>query len=133
MSRMVNGSANAAASDPSLALLTDLYQLTMAYGYWKTGTAVREAVFHVHFRRPPFAGGFAIACGLAAVLDYVRDLSFSDGDLEYLAQLTGADGQPLFDRGFCDYLPVCGPSELRRSRRKSADRLVPLDSLRRMP
>jgi nicotinate phosphoribosyltransferase len=26
----------------SLALLTDLYQLTMAYGYWKTGEAERE-------------------------------------------------------------------------------------------
>ena len=41
----------------SLALLTDLYQLTMACGYWKAGTADREAVFHLTFRRPPFGGG----------------------------------------------------------------------------
>ena len=40
----------------SLALLTDLYQLTMAAGYWKAGHAEREAVFHLTFRRPPFAG-----------------------------------------------------------------------------
>jgi len=34
----------------SLTLLTDLYQLTMAYGYWKHGIAEREAVFHLFFR-----------------------------------------------------------------------------------
>ena len=48
----------------SLALLTDLYQLTMACGYWKSGVAEREAVFHLTFRRSPFQGGYAIAAGL---------------------------------------------------------------------
>ena len=38
----------------SLALVTDLYQLTMAYGYWKEGIAEREAVFHQFFRQAPF-------------------------------------------------------------------------------
>ena len=47
----------------SLSLLTDLYQLTMAYGYWKSGKGDREAVFHLFFRKNPFKGGFAIACG----------------------------------------------------------------------
>ena len=42
-----------------LALLTDLYQLTMASGYWKSGQADREAVFHLTFRRAPFGGGYA--------------------------------------------------------------------------
>ncbi len=45
----------------SLALLTDLYQLTMAYGYWKTRRTDDEAVFHLFFRKPPcpvaFRGG----------------------------------------------------------------------------
>ena len=41
----------------SLALLTDLYLLTMAYGYWKLGRSEQEAVFHLFFRKPPFAGG----------------------------------------------------------------------------
>ena len=45
----------------SLALLTDLYQLTMAYGYWKLGTADKEAVFHLSFRKNPFAGGYSVA------------------------------------------------------------------------
>ena len=49
----------------SLALLTDLYELTMAYGYWRSGTHTKEAVFVHHFRKPPFGSGFTVACGLA--------------------------------------------------------------------
>jgi nicotinate phosphoribosyltransferase len=41
----------------SLSLLTDLYQVTMAYGYWKLGRAERESVFHLFFRNNPFKGG----------------------------------------------------------------------------
>jgi nicotinate phosphoribosyltransferase len=87
-----------------LALLTDLYQLTMAYGYWKTGRAEREAVFHLFFRRPPFAGGYAVAAGLAPVLEFIDSFRFDASDLDYLATLTGNNGEPLFDRGFLDYL-----------------------------
>ena len=54
----------------SLALLTDLYQLTMAYGYWKTGVAEREGVFHLFFRKHPFQGGYTVAAGLEQVLDF---------------------------------------------------------------
>src|SRR5678815_3553414 len=88
----------------SLALLTDLYQLTMAYGYWKLGRADREAVFHASFRKPPFDSGFTIACGLGAVIDYVRNFSFAPDDLDYLATLTGHDAKPLFESAFLDYL-----------------------------
>src|SRR5437764_9359466 len=94
MSMMVN------VFNPSLALLTDLYELTMAYGYWKNGLADREAVFHLAFRKPPFEGGYAIACGLSSAIDYVKKLQFGDGDLAYLAQQQGNDGKPLFDRAF---------------------------------
>ena len=45
----------------SLALLTDLYQLTMAYGYWKLGRAEQQAVFHLFFRTPPFGSGYTLA------------------------------------------------------------------------
>jgi len=54
---------------PSLALLTDLYQLTMAYGYWRAGLHEREAVFHLYFRKAPFEGGYAVAAGLALAVD----------------------------------------------------------------
>src|SRR4051812_5857006 len=88
----------------SLALLTDLYQLTMAYGYWKLGRAEQEAVFHLSFRKNPFHGGYSVACGLHDAIDYLSALRFDAEDLEYLATLRGNDGRPLFDRGFLDYL-----------------------------
>ncbi|MDP7302143.1 MAG: nicotinate phosphoribosyltransferase, partial [Pirellulaceae bacterium] len=87
-----------------LALLTDLYQLTMAYGYWKTGRAEREAVFHLFFRKNPFKGGYTIATGLQYVMDYLDSFQFSADDVQYLAGLEGNDGQPLFERGFLEYL-----------------------------
>jgi nicotinate phosphoribosyltransferase len=62
----------------SLALLTDLYQLTMAYGYWKTGMADREACFHLTFRKPPFAGG---AHAWGSPPPSLRQAQFGDGDL----------------------------------------------------
>lgn len=89
---------------PSLAMLTDLYQLTMAYGYWKTGRINDEAVFHLFFRNNPFNGGWAVACGLEHVVDLLNSFSFSTSDLEYLGSLTGNDEQPLFETAFLDYL-----------------------------
>jgi nicotinate phosphoribosyltransferase len=88
----------------SLALLTDLYQLTMAYGYWKSGTAERQAVFHLFFRRHPFKGGFTVSCGQQPALDYLEAFRFDAADVEYLRRLTGNDGQPLFEAGFLDAL-----------------------------
>jgi nicotinate phosphoribosyltransferase len=88
----------------SLALLTDLYQLTMAYGYWKSGTAEKQACFHLAFRRNPFGGGFAVACGLAPAIEYVESLRFAEDDLDYLSGLQGNDGRPLFEPGFLDHL-----------------------------
>src|SRR4051812_32123021 len=88
----------------SLALLTDLYELTMAYGYWKLGMADRQAVFNLTFRHNPFDSGFSISCGLHDVIDYLQHLRFDAEDAEYLASLRGNDGKPLFERGFLDYL-----------------------------
>jgi nicotinate phosphoribosyltransferase len=88
----------------SLALLTDLYQLTMAYGYWKTGEAERESVFHLSFRRHPFGGAYAIWAGLGPALEYLQGLGFEADDLAYLATLRGNDGRPLFEAAFLDYL-----------------------------
>jgi nicotinate phosphoribosyltransferase len=89
---------------PSLALLTDLYQLTMAYGYWKTGTADKESVFHLFFRRNPFGGGYAVACGLHRAIELLEQLRFEPDDLDYLAGLAGNDGRPLFEPAFLEYL-----------------------------
>jgi len=89
---------------PSLALLTDLYQLTMAYGYWKLGRADDQSVFHLFFRKAPFGSGYAIAAGLEYAIEVLRDLRFDREDCEYLLSLTGNDGKPLFEKGFVDAL-----------------------------
>jgi nicotinate phosphoribosyltransferase len=86
------------------ALLTDLYQLTMAYGYWNTGTHEKEAVFHLFFRKAPFRSGYTIAAGLADAIDWLRTLRFDDVDLTYLATLTGNNERPLFEPAFLEYL-----------------------------
>jgi nicotinate phosphoribosyltransferase len=74
-----------------LALLTDLYQLTMAYGYWKAGKADQESVFLLFFRKNPFAGGFTLTAGLADAVKFLREFRFRANDLAYLAELRGRD------------------------------------------
>ncbi|MCE5318979.1 MAG: nicotinate phosphoribosyltransferase [Parachlamydia sp.] len=88
----------------SLALLTDLYQLTMSYGYWKTGLDKKEAVFHLFFRRHPFHGGFTIAAGLEWAIQYLEHFKFDSSDIGYLATLKNASGGALFESAFLDYL-----------------------------
>ncbi len=88
----------------SLSLLTDLYQLTMAYGYWKSGRPEKEAVFHLYFRRNPFKGGFTVACGLQSAIDYLSEVAFTPDDIAYLKTLQGNDGKALFESEFLDYL-----------------------------
>src|SRR3954469_13128794 len=88
----------------SLGLLTDLYQLTMAYGYWKLGRSDLETAFHLIFRNNPFDGGFSVACGLASAVEYLTGFHFESDDLTYLATLKGNDEKPLFDPAFLDFL-----------------------------
>lgn len=83
---------------------TDLYQLTMAYGYWKKGMHKRRACFNLFFRKHPFKGGYTVAAGLALVIDYLQKLSFSAEEVQYLGSLRGADGQSLFSESFLHYL-----------------------------
>jgi nicotinate phosphoribosyltransferase len=85
-------------------LLTDLYQLTMAAGYFHAGRAERESVFHLFFRRLPFEGGYAVAAGLGDVVEWLREFRFETEDLEWLATVPGRDGRPLFTPAFLDWL-----------------------------
>ncbi len=86
------------------ALLTDFYQLTMAYGYWRLGMAEREAAFHLFYRRYPFKGNYVICCGLDRVIDYLNNWHFSEEDLSYLQTLADVQGKALFSTDFLDYL-----------------------------
>jgi nicotinate phosphoribosyltransferase len=99
-----------AVHPPSLALLTDLYQLTMACGYWRRGLADREAVFHLTFRANPFRGGFTVAAGLATAIGYLENQRFTQSDTDYLATLHGNDGRPLFDAEFLATLRELRPA-----------------------
>ncbi len=99
----MTGSSNLLYGQP-LALLTDLYQLTMVYGYWKAGILEREAVFHLNFRKWPFKGGFAIAAGLETAALFLQNFRFSKSDLDYLSSLQDARGSPLFEKGFLHFL-----------------------------
>src|SRR3984957_10189371 len=85
-------------------LLTDLYQLTMAYGYWKERMLEHEAIFHLSFRQEPFKGGYAIACGLSDAIDFLQNFEFQPDDLAYLEELRGSDDVRLFEPKFLDYL-----------------------------
>ncbi len=85
---------------PSAALVTDLYQLTMAYGYWRHGMAEKEGVFHLSFRSNPFGGGYTVAAGQGLVAGLLEDFRFDPEDLAYLATLSGSDGELLFPGPF---------------------------------
>lgn len=88
----------------SLALLTDYYEITMAYGYWKSGMAERQAAFHISFRENPFGSGFTVACGLERVLEYLSDFAFDASDLEYLGGIRDRKGNRMLEPEFLSYL-----------------------------
>ena len=82
----------------NLTMMTDLYQLTMMYGYYRTNTHRKQAVFDMFFRKPSEYSAYAIAAGLEQVIDYIKNLNFEEEDIQYLDSLN------LFDRGFLDQL-----------------------------
>src|SRR6266511_6481284 len=86
------------------ALTTDLYEVTMACGYWNAGLSDHEAAFHVTFRENPFDGEFTVACGVATAIDFLRAFHFDETEIAYLDSQCGNDGKPLFASGFLDYL-----------------------------
>ncbi len=88
----------------SAALRTDLYQLTMAYSYWKSGKDRDEAIFHLYFRENPFNGGYTIAAGLEEAVAYLESLRFGEDDLRFLATVRGNDRGRLFPDEFLRYL-----------------------------
>ena len=81
----------------NLTLLTDLYELTMMQGYFKTGNN-RTVIFDAFNRKNPCDAVYTISCGLDQVIDYIKNLHFSYDDIMYLKSLN------LFDTDFLDYL-----------------------------
>lgn len=81
-------------------LFTDLYELTMAQGYWAAGQHEDTAVFHLSYRDAPPGAHAVLACGQADIADWLADWRATPDDLAYLRGLTGNDGQPLFRHDF---------------------------------
>jgi nicotinate phosphoribosyltransferase len=76
----------------------------MAYGYWKSASAEKEAVFNLFFRENPFQGGYAVACGLSTMIEYLDGFRFESTDIDYLSTLRGNDNKTLFEPDFLDTL-----------------------------
>ena len=79
-------------------MMTDLYQLTMMYGYFKHGMAENEAVFDLFYRTPMPNSEYAVMAGIQSVVEYINNLRFDQEDVEYLRTLN------LFDDAFLDML-----------------------------
>jgi len=79
-------------------MLCDFYEFTMAAGYFSEGIHRRNVYFDVIFRNVPDKGGFAIAAGLEQVIDFIKDLHFTDDNISYLRS------KKLFNEDFLSYL-----------------------------
>ncbi|XP_075405306.1 nicotinate phosphoribosyltransferase isoform X2 [Tenrec ecaudatus] len=77
-------------------LLTDLYQATMALGYWRAGRAREVAEFELFFRRCPFGGAFTLAAGLRDCVRFLRTFRLRDADVQFLASVLPPDTEPAF-------------------------------------
>ncbi len=84
--------------DLNMTMLCDFYELTMSQGYFSHGYRDRITYFDVFFRQVPDNGGFAIAAGLAQMIDYIEDLHFDPDDIAYLRS------RNQFSEEFLDYL-----------------------------
>lgn len=86
----------------NLTMMTDLYQLTMMYGYFKSGMTKNQAVFDMFFRRLRANSAYCIMAGTDSLIEYINNLHFTQDDIDYLRTLD------LFDEDFLKTL-----SELR--------------------
>ena len=82
----------------NISMMMDLYEVTMAYGYFVDGDIDRRVAFDVFYRKNPDQGGFAVFAGLEQVIEYVEGLHFEADDIAYFRSLN------LFSEEFLDYL-----------------------------
>ncbi|XP_076662333.1 nicotinate phosphoribosyltransferase isoform X2 [Halictus rubicundus] len=89
-------------------LLTDLYQITMAYAYWKSGKVNDHAVFDLYFRKNPFQGEFTIFAGLEECIKFLEKFKYSSSDIKYLKSTMPSS----VDQRFFDYLKDLTPKDV---------------------
>lgn len=86
------------SSERNITLVMDFYELTMSYNYFKLGKSEDVVYFDMFFRRNPDNGGFVIFAGLQQLIEAIKDMRFTDADIEYLRGLN------KFDNEFFEYL-----------------------------
>lgn len=84
--------------DRKLSMLMDFYELTMANGYFSNGMKDDIVFFDVFFRKNPDGAGFSIVAGLEQIIQYINELKFTEGDIDYLRN------KSLFKEEFLQYL-----------------------------
>ena len=89
-------------------MLMDFYELTMGNGYFLCGKKDTISYFDIFFRNIPDGGGFAIAAGLEQIVDYIKNLNFSEEDIEYLRGKGCFSeeiyrGHLCYSRGYADF------------------------------
>ncbi|MBS4539569.1 nicotinate phosphoribosyltransferase [Clostridium sp. D2Q-11] len=82
----------------NLTMLADFYEVTMANGYFEHGLKDKIAYFDMFFRKIPDGGGFAIMAGVEQLIEYLKNLEFTEEDIEYFRN------KKIFSDKFLDYL-----------------------------
>lgn len=85
-------------AERNLTLLTDFYEITMAGGYFENGFKDKIAYFDMFYRKNPDKGGFAIMAGVEQMVDYLKNLKFTDEDIEFLRS------KKIFSEEFLEYM-----------------------------
>ncbi len=85
-------------STRNISMMMDLYEMTMANGYFANSDTQPRVIFDIFYRKNPDGGGFAIFAGLEQILEYIENMHFTEQDIEYFASLK------LFSQEFLNYL-----------------------------
>ncbi|KAL8160459.1 hypothetical protein V2J09_001996 [Rumex salicifolius] len=96
----VDGAIPAPTNPMVTPLLTDLYQFTMAYAYWKAGKHNDHAVFDLFFRKSPFGGEYTVFAGLEECIRYIANFKFTDEEISYVRCALPGN----CEEGFFEYL-----------------------------
>lgn len=68
----------------NIAMMTDFYEFTMGYAYYKAGRKDEIAVFDAFYRKNPFKTGYGVMGGVDKIIDFIKNFHFTDEDIEYL-------------------------------------------------
>ena len=82
----------------NISMMMDLYEMTMANGYFANQQKPQKVVFDVFYRKNPDQGGYAVFAGLEQVVEYAENLHFDSADIDYFRSLN------LFSEEFLQYL-----------------------------